>query len=174
MNKILFTLLFISITSCIFAQDTSEELNQFKKEMQQKMQQFQTEMDQALLEMQSLMSDLQSGKGLENNTIIINGDTIIIAPNAKMPDNLKGLFQKIPEGMDGLQEVMPKLQENMNLEFFFGGELPTQMFELLDDFSELKPELKPQEVDPNSKEEKSTPKKEEPKKSTKKKKTYSI
>ncbi len=186
MKKIVLLLgLVLSLGFSLQAQEEEEKLDveQFKKEIEQKLETFQLDITSALQEMESAMGNMM----FENDgNIIINGDTIIVAPGGELPEGMENfgeLFRQIPEaGGDGFQ-------------FFFGGEEMdafSQMFDQLkgqlgqafdfrdfpvEDFSwteEEKSENQEKSNEkPNNKKEKKE-KEDAPKKKTKKRKTYSL
>jgi hypothetical protein len=177
MRRIIFIL---TVTICstinIFAQDsgTKEEvdIDALRKEMQDKIDAMKAEMETAMQDMQSMMQDLQMNSAEGKNEIIINGDTIIVAPGDAFPEgfeNLGGMFEKMPEDMDGM-------------DFYFGGSEFDDLFGMMEqfkvdgmfnmnDFFQLTPpETKETPLTPEDEfiEEKETPK------NNKKKKTYSL
>ncbi len=172
---LLASLFFIGISS-MNAQQEELDIQQFKKEIEDKLSSFELDINSALKEMESAMGNMI----FENDgNIIINGDTIIIAPGGELPDGMENfgeLFRQIPEtgGEGGAQ-------------FFFGGEDMEAFAEMFDqlkgqldnafDFRDFPMDgFMEDEVAPNDdeapKQKKETPKKEE--KKEKKRKTYSL
>lgn len=176
MKRVIFTctILFCSIFSS-FAQDrgTQEEIDidALRQEMQDKMDAMKAEMETAMQDMQIMMQELQMNSIDGKNEIIINGDTIIVAPGEAFPegfDNLGGMFKQMPEDMEGM-------------DFYFGGsefddlfgmmeQFKGDMFNMDNFFQLLSPETKETPVEPKEK----TPKENKKETPKKKKKTYSL
>ena len=125
MKKTIFT--FLLATVFIFnlsAQDngTKEEVDvdALRKEMQDKMDAMKAEMETAMEDMQIMMQELKMNNEDGKNEIIINGDTIIVAPDA-LPGDLGGVFKQLPENVEGM-------------DFFFGGSEFDDLFGMMKDF----------------------------------------
>lgn len=179
MKRIIFILTLITCSTLnIFAQDinTKEEtdIEALRKEMQNKIDAMKAEMETAMQEMQIMMQDLQMNSENGKNEIIINGDTIIVAPGETFPEgfeNLGGAFEKMPEEMKGM-------------DFYFGGsefddlfgmmeQFQGDMFSMDNFFQLMPPEKREKPIMPE--EEAIEEKEKEPtKKDKKKRKTYSL
>lgn len=175
---ILILTLAICCTINIFAQDTGTkeeaDIDALRQEMQDKMDAMKAEMETAMQDMQIMMQDLQMNSADGKNEIIINGDTIIIAPGEAFPegfDNLSGVFKQMPEDMEGMDFYF----DGSEFDDLFGmmEQFQGDMFNMNDFFQLTPPETKETPITPEDEiiEEKE---KETPKKNTKKRKTYSL
>lgn len=178
MKKAILTLFMATIFICsISAQDNGSkeevDIDALKKEMQDKMDAMKAEIETAMKDMQIMMQELQMNNSEGKNEIIINGDTIIIAPGDALPENLGGVFKQLPDNVEGM-------------DFFFGGSEFDDLFGMmkefqgdvfnLDNLGNFTPPITQEKPDENKGEKKTEDKKAKktPKKVEKKRKTYSL
>lgn len=178
MKKAIFTFFIATVFICnISAQDNGSkeevEVDALRKEMQDKMDVMKAEMETAMKDMQIMMQDMQMNNADGKNEIIINGDTIIIAPGDALPENLADVFKQLPENVEGM-------------DFFFGGSEFDDLFGMMKEFQgdifnmdnleNFIPPMNKEKEEEDKEEKKAEEKKDKktPKKVEKKRKTYSL
>ncbi len=176
--KKLFLILSIVVFGFSFSFAQTEEnqvdIQQFKKEIEEKMDAFELDFNSAMKEMQDAMGNMMFES---DGNIIINGDTIIVAPGGELPNGIENfgeLFKQIPESngegfqfffgnedMAGFSEMFEKLKGQLGNAFDFE-DFPIEEFE------------NREELSPKNKSKTPEKKKEKPLKKGKKKKTYTL
>ncbi len=165
----------------LFAQQAQEQLDveQFKKEIEDKLSSFELDISSALKEMESAMGSMIFES---DGNVIINGDTIIIAPGGELPEGMENfgdIFKQAPEGgtegfqfffgdenMDGFSEMFQKLKDQLDHAFDFKD---FNMEGMEEGESGRSPEKREEKSQPKKKKEAPTKKKNE-----KKRKTYTL
>ncbi len=113
------------------AQTTDQEFDAQQEQLEQRIKQLENMLSQSMREFDSRMERLEEN----SDPIIINGDTIIVAPGGILPPG----FEDLAEDLHRLDMQGDNPMEDLQL--FFGGDMPTQMFDMLQEMQGNMPEM---------------------------------